>query len=36
MFLVLLTKKIVQIMYFAIETDNTFIIFTLFEKILKV
>ena len=25
-----------QIMYFAIETDNTFIIFTFFEKILKV
>ena len=29
MFIVLL---IVQIMYFVIKTDNTFIIFTFFEK----
>ena len=28
MFIVLLTKKFVQIMYFVIKTDNTFIIFT--------
>ena len=35
MFIVLLTKKIVQIMYFVIKTDktdNTFIIFTFFKK----
>ncbi len=32
MFIVLLTKKIVQIIYFVIKTDNTFIIFTFFEK----
>ena len=31
----LLTKKIVQIMYFVIKTDNTFIIFTFFEKYWK-
>ena len=31
MFIVLLTKKFVQIMYFVIKTDNTFIIFTFFE-----
>ncbi len=32
MFTVLLTKKIVQIIYFVIKTDNTFIISTFFEK----
>ncbi len=32
MFIVLLTKTFVQIMYFVIKTDNTFIIFTFFEK----
>ena len=32
MFIVLLTKKFVQIMYFVIKTDNTFIIFTFFCK----
>ena len=35
MFIVLLTKKFGQIMYFVIKTDNTFIIFTLFEKYWK-
>ena len=30
MFIVLLTKKIVRIMYFAIKIDNTFINFTFF------
>ncbi len=35
MFIVLLTKKIVQIIYFVIKTDNTFIIFTFFEKYRK-
>ncbi len=35
MFIVLLTKKFVQIMYFVIKTDNTFIIFTFFEKYWK-
>ncbi len=33
MFIVLLTKKFVQIMYFVIKTDNTFIIYTFFENI---
>ncbi len=32
MFIVLLTKKFMQIMCFVIKTDNTFIIFTFFEK----
>ncbi len=32
MVIVLLTKKFVQIMYFVIKTDNTFIVFTFFEK----
>ncbi len=32
MFMVLPTKKFVQIMYFVIKTDSTFIIFTFFEK----
>ncbi len=32
MFIVLLTKKFVQIMDFVIKTDNTFLIFTFFEK----
>ena len=31
--LVLLTKKIEQIMYFVIKTDNTFIIFTFLNNI---
>ena len=35
MFVVLLTKKFVQIIYFVIKTDNTFIIFTFFEKYRK-
>ena len=35
MFIVLLTRKFVQIMYFVIKTDNTFIIFTFFEKYWK-
>ena len=33
MFIVLLTKKFVQIMYFVIKTDNTFIIFTFLKNI---
>ncbi len=35
MFIVLLTKNFVQIIYFVIKTDNTFIIFTFFEKYRK-
>ena len=35
MFIVLLTKKFVQIIYFVIKTDNIFIIFTFFEKYRK-
>ncbi len=33
MFVVLLTKKFVQIMYFVIKTDNTLVIFTFFLNI---
>ena len=32
MFIMLLIKKIVQIIYFVIKTDNVFIIFTFFFK----
>ena len=35
MFVVLLTKKFVQIMYFVIKTDNTLVIFTFFFKYRK-
>ncbi len=35
MFIVLLTEKFVQIIYFVIKTDNTFISFTFFEKYRK-
>ncbi len=33
MFIVLLTKKFVQNMYFVIKTDNTFIIYTFLKNI---
>ncbi len=36
MFIVLLTKKIVQIICFFIKTSNFFIIFTFFAKISNV
>ena len=35
MFIVSLTKRFMQIMYFVIKTGNTFIIFTYFEKYWK-